>query len=430
MSNPDGTIRIRRALVSVYDKTGLEELATGLHDAGVADRLHRVDGGAHRRRGRPGGRGRGAHRLPRVPRRPGQDAAPAGARRASSPTCASTTTSRSSTALGIEPFDLVVVNLYPFTADRRLRRQPRRVRRADRHRRPVDGARRPPRTTPSVAVVTSTRRATPRCSPRCGAGGFTLAERARAGRRGVRAHRHLRRRGRVVDGQRRRPDRRGLRVPGVGRRDAGSAAAVLRYGENPHQGAALYTVGALPGRPGLRPSSCTARRCRTTTTSTPTPPAARRTTSAEPAVAIIKHANPCGIAVGADVAEAHRKAHDCDPVSAFGGVIAANRPVTVEMAAPGRRDLHRGHRRARRTTTARSRCCTAKKNIRLLVAPRGPAGAGAEIAPDLRRPAAAARGPRSTPRATTRPPGRWPPASPPTPTTLADLEFAWRACRR
>ena len=52
----------------------------------------------------------------------------------------------------------------------------------------------------------------------------------------------------------------------------------------------------------------------------------------EPAVAIIKHANPCGIAVGADVAEAHRKAHECDPTSAFGGVIATNVPVSVEMA--------------------------------------------------------------------------------------------------
>ena len=51
-----------------------------------------------------------------------------------------------------------------------------------------------------------------------------------------------------------------------------------------------------------------------------------------PAVAIIKHANPCGIAVGADVAEAHRRAHACDPVSAFGGVIATNRPVSVAMA--------------------------------------------------------------------------------------------------
>ena len=54
---------------------------------------------------------------------------------------------------------------------------------------------------------------------------------------------------------------------------------------------------------------------------------------AEPCVAIIKHANPCGIAIGADIAEAHRKAHACDPVSAFGGVIATNRPVTAEMAA-------------------------------------------------------------------------------------------------
>jgi phosphoribosylaminoimidazolecarboxamide formyltransferase/IMP cyclohydrolase len=49
-------------------------------------------------------------------------------------------------------------------------------------------------------------------------------------------------------------------------------------------------------------------------------------------VAIIKHANPCGIAVADDVATAHRAAHACDPVSAYGGVIAVNRPVTVEMA--------------------------------------------------------------------------------------------------
>jgi phosphoribosylaminoimidazolecarboxamide formyltransferase/IMP cyclohydrolase len=52
----------------------------------------------------------------------------------------------------------------------------------------------------------------------------------------------------------------------------------------------------------------------------------------EPAVAIIKHANPCGIALGSDIAEAHRKAQACDPISAYGGVIAANRPVSVEMA--------------------------------------------------------------------------------------------------
>ena len=53
----------------------------------------------------------------------------------------------------------------------------------------------------------------------------------------------------------------------------------------------------------------------------------------EPCVAIIKHANPCGIAIGADLAEAHRKANACDPVSAFGGVIAANGEVTRDLAA-------------------------------------------------------------------------------------------------
>ena len=56
----------------------------------------------------------------------------------------------------------------------------------------------------------------------------------------------------------------------------------------------------------------------------------------EPAVAIIKHANPCGIAVGDDVATAHAKAHECDPTSAFGGVIATNLPVSVAMAEPVR----------------------------------------------------------------------------------------------
>jgi phosphoribosylaminoimidazolecarboxamide formyltransferase/IMP cyclohydrolase len=52
----------------------------------------------------------------------------------------------------------------------------------------------------------------------------------------------------------------------------------------------------------------------------------------DPCVAIIKHANPCGIALGADIAEAHRKAYACDPVSAFGGVIATNRHVTLPLA--------------------------------------------------------------------------------------------------
>jgi phosphoribosylaminoimidazolecarboxamide formyltransferase/IMP cyclohydrolase len=53
----------------------------------------------------------------------------------------------------------------------------------------------------------------------------------------------------------------------------------------------------------------------------------------QPAVAIIKHANPCGIAVGETVAAAHKAAHECDPLSAYGGVIATNREVDAELAA-------------------------------------------------------------------------------------------------
>ena len=82
-----------------------------------------------------------------------------------------------------------------------------------------------------------------------------------------------------------------------------------------------------------RPGSCTASRCRTTTTSMPTPRGVPPGTSRSPCVAIIKHTNPCGIAVGADIADAHRKAHACDPLSAFGGIIASNRPVTEALAS-------------------------------------------------------------------------------------------------
>ena len=108
-------------------------------------------------------------------------------------------------------------------------------------------------------------------------------------------------------------------------------ASVLRYGENPHQSAALYLEGFGPG--GLA-QAVQLHGKEMSYNNYVDADAARRAAYDfdEPAVAIIKHANPCGIAVGADVAEAHRKAHECDPVSAFGGVIAVNRPVTVEMA--------------------------------------------------------------------------------------------------
>jgi phosphoribosylaminoimidazolecarboxamide formyltransferase/IMP cyclohydrolase len=106
---------------------------------------------------------------------------------------------------------------------------------------------------------------------------------------------------------------------------------VLRYGENPHQAAALYVSGDAGD--SLATAEQLHGKAMSYNNYVDTDAALRAAHDhADPCVAIIKHANPCGIAVGGDVAEAHRKAHACDPVSAFGGVIAVNRPVTVAMA--------------------------------------------------------------------------------------------------
>src|SRR5204863_3058731 len=102
-----------------------------------------------------------------------------------------------------------------------------------------------------------------------------------------------------------------------------------RYGENPHQQAALY----VSGRPGLAAAEQLHGKEMSYNNYVDADAAWRAAHDHDEAcVAIIKHANPCGIAVGADVAEAHRLAHATDPVSAFGGVIATNRPVSVAMA--------------------------------------------------------------------------------------------------
>ena len=106
---------------------------------------------------------------------------------------------------------------------------------------------------------------------------------------------------------------------------------VLRYGENPHQRAALYTS---PGGGGLASAEQLHGKEMSYNNFVDADAAWRAAHDhAQPCVAIIKHANPCGVAVAdSDIAEAHRKAHACDPLSAFGGVIAANREVSVDMA--------------------------------------------------------------------------------------------------
>jgi len=115
---------------------------------------------------------------------------------------------------------------------------------------------------------------------------------------------------------------------------SGSLKQVLRYGENSHQSAALYL---RDGGAGIAQAEQLHGKEMSYNNFVDADAALRAAYDfSEPAVAIIKHANPCGIAVAARVgdpiASAHRRAHDCDPVSAFGGVIAANRIVTLEAA--------------------------------------------------------------------------------------------------
>ena len=151
---------------------------------------------------------------------------------------------------------------------------------------------------------------------------------------------------------------------------------------------------------------------------------------ADPCVAIIKHANPCGIAVGADIASAHRKAHACDPVSAFGGVIAANREVDLTMAeqvaevftevvvAPSFTDDAVGRADRQEEHPAAAAAARARRRVRRCA--RSAAGCCCRS------------GTGSTPPATTRPPGRWPPASrwtPPASTTSSSPGARCARCK-
>ena len=105
----------------------------------------------------------------------------------------------------------------------------------------------------------------------------------------------------------------------------------LRYGENPHQSAAIYKSTGQ-GIVGARQLHGKEMSFNNYTDADAAWRAALDHT--EPAVAIIKHANPCGIAIGSSISDAYLKAHECDPVSAFGGVVAANRRVDLAMAEP------------------------------------------------------------------------------------------------
>ncbi|AZK96049.1 MULTISPECIES: bifunctional phosphoribosylaminoimidazolecarboxamide formyltransferase/IMP cyclohydrolase [Streptomyces] len=322
---PSGKRPIRRALVSVYDKTGLEELARGLHGAGVQLVSTGSTAGRIAAAGVPvvkvedltgfpeclDGRVKTLH--PRVHAGILADLRLDAHR-------------EQLEELGVEPFDLVVVNLYPFRAtvasgadyDECVEQidigGPSMVRAAAKNH-------------PSVAVVTSPGRYADVLAA-VADGGFDLTA-----RRGLAAEAFAHTAAYDVDvanwfAAQAPAAESGEDFPeflGAAYRRAG----VLRYGENPHQGAALYVdgTGGLPGAEQLHGKEMSYNNY------TDTEAAWRAAFDhTEPCVAIIKHANPCGIAIGADVADAHRKAHACDPLSAFGGVIAVNRPVSVAMA--------------------------------------------------------------------------------------------------
>ncbi len=405
-------IEIKRALISVYDKTGLEELAGGLHEAGVEIVSTGSTAAWIRELGVPvtaveevtgfpeilGGRVKTLH--PHVHAGLLADQG--------DPSHIETIG-----GLGIEPFQLLVVNLYPFAATVASgASQLEVIEQID-----IGGpamVRASAKNHGSVAVVTDpTRYGAVLEAVR--AGGFDLPTRQRLA---AAAFQHTAAYdiavaswlGNVValddevDGQ----------PSGFPGWVAASweRAAVLRYGENPHQRAALYVT------PGTTSGIANAEQLQGKEMSYNNYVDADAAWRAaydfeQPCVAIIKHANPCGIAVGADVAEAHRKAHACDPTSAFGGVIATNRPVTGELAGVRRDDLHRGARRSgvRRGGPRGARAAQEPAPARRRCAPGGP---GRRDPPGVRRTAHADRRPHRRPRATTRPPGRCRPASPPT----------------
>ena len=207
-----------------------------------------------------------------------------------------------------------------------------------------------------------------------------------------------------------------------------SRAAVLRYGENSHQAAALY-VGE--GGRGIAQAVQVHGKEMSYNNYVDGDAAVRAAFDFnEPAVAIVKHANPCGIAIANPkapdaIASAHKRAHDCDPVSAFGGVIAANRTVTLGMAetisqiftevliAPG-------------FEPAAVELLTQKKNIRLLELPADYARSSLEL-----RQISGGLLVQETDSFEEFSSEKWELVAGPEvdAATRADLEFAWKSCR-
>lgn len=419
-ADPTPTSRrpIRRALISVYDKTGLVELATALGAAGVQIVSTGSTAAAIRAAGVEVVSVSDVTGFPEIldgrvkTLHPHVHAGLLADLR--NPSHVQTLS-----GLGIESFDLLVANLYPFretvaagaahddTIEQIDIGGPAMIRAAAKNH-------------PSVAVVVDPARY-PEVLGALREGGFDLGQRATLA---AAAFAHTAAYDAAVASWfARRADTALPPYLGV----ALERAATLRYGENPHQSAALYLD--RDAAPGLAQAEQLSGKAMSYNNYVDTE-AARRAAydfGERACVAVVKHANPCGIAIAADVAEAHRNAHACDPVSAFGGVIAVNRRVTLEMArqvteifteviiAPGFDD-------------GVVELLSAKPSLRILLC--APPGGQPEL--ELRRISGGylaqtpdlvdARGDD---------PASWQLAAgaPAEPAVLADLAFAWRACR-
>ena len=410
---------VERALISVYDKTGLLDLAAGLHAAGIeivstgstAQRI--ADAGVPVTRveeltGFPeclDGRVKTLH--PRVhaglladTRRPEHLA--------------------QLEQLGIAPFDLLVSNLYPFTETVASGATPDEcVEQID-----IGGpamVRASAKNHDSLAVITDPT-TYPWVLEQIGQGGFTLGDRRTLA---AAAFRHTAAYDVAVaswmgntlaEGDGGFPEWVGA---------TWTRASTLRYGENPHQAAALYVSGGS----GLAKAEQLHGKEMSYNNYVDADAAwrAAHDHGDQPTVAVIKHANPCGIAVGADVAEAHRKAHATDPVSAYGGVIATNREVSVEFAQQVK-DIFTEVVLAPGFAPEALEILQAKKNVRLLRLPGEVVRTGPEIRPItgglLMQQRDAVDAPGDDPTSWKLVAGEAADEA-----TLADLAFAWRACR-
>ena len=147
----------------------------------------------------------------------------------------------------------------------------------------------------------------------------------------------------------------------------GQLAEVMRYGENPHQWAAFYRNGEA--RPGVATATQLQGKSLSYNNLNDTDAAFELISEfdpAVPAVAIIKHANPCGVAMGTTLADAYRKAQRCDPVSAFGGIVALNQEID-EATAVEIVKIFTEVIVAPAASEAAQKIIATKKNLRLLV---------------------------------------------------------------